>query len=294
MDLHYKQEITVGALVIVGAALFIGGAMWLGGRSFSRGPTVTIVFPNVETLKRGSPLRVSGLVLGTVREIDYEGYQRVLVRSSLDPRVQLKRDASATLASVGLVADAVINLNPGSAAEPLPEGTIIEGRVEAGLLSAAPGLTERASEALAAVSEIANKRLANDISATLDAVQRLANLYSNPRAGPSADLTRTLEEVRRMGARLDSTLSDIKLRGTMETADSMMRNLTRLSSEARATAERLDTALARMSRGEGSLGRLATDTAFYANATETLRALREFVDDIRKHPGKLNINFRVF
>jgi len=294
MDLHYKQEITVGALVVIGAALFIGGTMWLGGRSFSGAPTITIAFPEVEALKRGSPVKVSGVVLGTVQEIEYQDYGRILVRTSLDPEVRPKRDASATLASVGLVADAVINFNPGSAAEPLPEGAIIQGTVERGLLSAGPDLSARASEALAGVSEVANKKLSEDLAATLAAVQRLANLYANPTIGPSADLTRTLEEVRRMGARLDSTLTELNLAGTMQTADSLMRNLSRLSADARATAERLDTMVARVNRGEGTLGRFATDTAFYANARQVLKSFQELVDDLKKHPGKLGITVRIF
>lgn len=294
MDLHYKQEITVGALVIVGLALFLGGTMWLGGRSFSRVRTISISFPDVATLKRGSPVKVSGVELGTVKDIVYQGYRKVLVQASLKPEVELKRDAAASLASVGLIADAVINLDPGSASEPLPEGTIIAGTVEMGLLSSAPDLTARATELMAGVTEIANKKLAEDLAQTLAAVQRLANLYANPKTGPSADLTRTMEEVRRMGARLDSTLNELKLSGTMATADSLMRAITQLSNDARRTAERLDTALARVNRGEGTLGRLATDTVFYANAREALRAFQQFVDDIRKHPGKLGITVRIF
>ncbi len=294
MDLHYKQEITVGALVLVGVALFIAGTMWLSGRSFSSAPTITIAFPDIQTLKRGSPVKVSGVELGTVTEIVYQGYQRVLVRASLEPEVLVKRDASASLASIGLVADAVIELNPGSAAEPLPADAIIQGTVAQGLLSSAPDLTTQAKELMAGLSEIANKRLADDLSRTLNAVQRLADLYANPKAGPSSDLTRTLEEVRRMGSRLDSTLNDLKLRGTMEVADSLMRSLSRLSADARVTAERFDTTLARINRGEGSLGRFATDTAFYSNAREALRAFQQFIDDIRKHPGKLGITVRIF
>ena len=294
MDLHYKQEITVGALVIVGLALFLGGTMWLSGRTFSRAPTIAIVFPEVETLKRGSPVKVSGVELGTVKEIVYQRYVRVLVHASLDPQVLVKRDATASLGSVGLVADAVINLNPGSAAEPLPAGAIVEGTVEPGLLSSAPDLTARANDVMAGVAEIANKRLADELSQTLAAVQRLASLYANAKAGPSADLSLTLTEVRRMGARLDSTLNELRLTGTMTTADSLMRSLTVLSTSARVTAERLDTLMARVNRGEGSLGRLATDTAFYHNAREALRAFQEFVDDIKKHPGKLGITVRIF
>ena len=294
MDLHYKQEITVGTLVIVGLACFIGGTLWLSGRSFSRAPTITISFPDVQTLKRGSPVKVSGVALGTVQEIVYQEYGRVLVHTSLDARVHPKRDASATLSSVGLVADAVINLNPGSASEPLPDAAVIDGKVEQSLLAAAPDLTARAKEVMAGVSKIANKRLADDLSRTLSAVQRLADTYGDLKTGPSADLSRTLDELRRTGARLDSTLDQLQLSGRMKTADSLMHSLTRLSGDARSTVERLDTMMARVNRGEGSLGRLATDTTFYANAREALRAFQQFVDDIRKHPGKVGITVKIF
>jgi hypothetical protein len=49
-----------------------------------------------------------------------------------------------------------------------------------------------------------------------------------------------------------------------------------------------------VNRGEGSLGRLVSDTAFYDNAQRMVRSLQEFVDDLRKHPGKLGVTIRVF
>ncbi len=294
MDLHYKQEVTVGTLVVVGAALFIWGSMWLGGRSFSREPTVTIALTDAGTLKRGSPVKVSGVQLGTVQEIDYQEFGKVLIRIDLDPRVKPRRDASAELSSVGLVADAVIKFNPGVAAEPLPADAVIVGTVDKGFIALGDELSAKAKEVMSGLSDIANKRLADDISRTLSAVQRMADLYANPKVGPSAELSRTLAEVQRMGARLDSTLNEFKLSGTMAHADTLMDNLSRLSGDAHATALRLDTLVARVNRGEGSLGKFAVDTAFYANAQRLLKSLQEFVDDLKKHPGKLGITVRVF
>lgn len=294
MDLHYKQEVTVGTLVVVGAALFIWGSMWLGGRSFSREPTVAIALTDAGTLKRGSPVKVSGVQLGTVQEIDYQEFGKVLIRIDLDPRVKPRRDASAELSSVGLVADAVIKFNPGVAAEPLPADAVIVGTVDKGFMALGDELSAKAKEVMSGLSDIANKRLADDISRTLSAVQRMADLYANPKVGPSAELSRTLAEVQRMGTRLDSTLNEFKLSGTMAHADTLMDNLSRLSGDAHATALRLDTLVARVNRGEGSLGKFAVDTAFYANAQRLLKSLQEFVDDLKKHPGKLGITVRVF
>lgn len=294
MDLHYKQEITVGALVVIGIALFIGGTLWLSGKTLGNPDTVAIMFPDVETLKRGSPVKVSGVPLGTIQSIEFQGYGKVLVRASLDPKVQPKRDATATLASTGLVADAVVNLNPGTAAEPLPADAVIPGSIERGIMSSANDLAAKANEVLTNVGELTNKRLADDLSRTLNAVQRLAAIYGDRTNGPTAELTRTMADFRQMRDRLDSTLTSLNLPGRMETADSLMKNLSRLSSDLRTTSARFDTILVKVNRGEGSLGKFVADTGFYNRARETLRAVQEFVDDIRKHPGKIGINFKIF
>ena len=293
MDLHYKQEVTVGALVLVGAVLFIGGTMWLGGRSFSRAPEVTIAFSDAGTLKRGSPVKVSGVTLGSVSGIDFREFGKVLVQVTLDGRVQPRSDASARLTTVGLVADAIINFNPGTAADPLPVDRIVVGTVEPGFMALGNELGERAKTVMSGLSEVANKKLADDLSKTLSAVQRMANLYSDREHGPSAELTRTLAEVQRMSHRLDSALDDAKPASAVRRADSLMSELTRLSTDARATATRLDTLLARVNRGEGTLGRFANDTAFYANAQRLMKSLQEFVDDLKKHPGKIGITVRI-
>ena len=65
MDLHYKQEATVGALVLVALILFIGGTMWLGGKQFSTRTPVAVQFADDGTLKRGSPVRGSGVQLSS-------------------------------------------------------------------------------------------------------------------------------------------------------------------------------------------------------------------------------------
>ena len=294
MDLHYKQEITVGTLVLVGVALFIWGTMWLGGKNFSRAPSVSIAFPDAGTLKRGSPVKVSGVQLGSVQLIEYQEYGRVLVRIDLDPRVQPKRDASAQLASVGLVGDAIIKFNPGQATEPLAPDAVITGTVDKGFMALGETLSSKAESVMTNLNQLASKELGDNLSRTLMAMQRLADLYANPKTGPSAELQKTLLQVQRMGDRLDSTLNEFKLQGSLARADTLMNSLTKLSTDARTTAGRIDTLLARVNRGEGTLGQFAKDTAFYANAQRALKSIQEFVDDLRKHPGKLGITVRMF
>ena len=293
MDLHYKQEATVGALVLVGLLLFIGGTMWLGGKQFSTRPTVAVQFTDAGTLKRGSPVRVSGVQLGGVDDIEYQGYGKVLVHVHLDEAVEPRRDASAELATVGLVADAVINFNPGTSPEPYPEGAVIIGTVQRGFMDLGNTLGTQAQTVLGGLSQLQFKEISEDLRRTMASFERLAGVFANTRQGPVADMAVTMRSLQTVSARIDSSLQDAKLDQTLRAADSLMASLTRLSTDARMTASRLDTALARINRGEGSLGRFAADTALYQNTQRLVKSLQEFVDDLKRNPGKIPITVRI-
>lgn len=293
MDLHYKQEITVGALVLLGIALFVAGTMWLGGKSFSTSPGATIVFRNVETLKEGSTVKVSGVTMGTVERIEFKAVDSVEVRVNLNRLVQPRKDATARIASIGLVGDVVIHLDPGRSPEPLGD-TKIHGEVDKGLSEIGTALSAKAASLLDSVALIRFGQLSENLTRTLDSYRRLANVFADTVRGPGSELRRTMLSLQRLAARIDTVAETARLDQTLRAADSLSRSLTRLSDDARGTAQQLDTLLGRMNRGEGSLGRLMRDTLFYDNTQRLVRSLQELVDDLRRNPGKLGITVRIF
>jgi phospholipid/cholesterol/gamma-HCH transport system substrate-binding protein len=295
MDLHYKQEVTVGVLVVVGIGLFLGGTMWLKGTSFKRGQAeVQVAFPNVGTLKRGSAVRVSGVHMGSVDRIDFESVGRVRVTLLVNPVVAPKIDASAKLATVGLVADAIVNYHPGTAGQALPEGQVIQGVVDRGLAELGTELSDKASAALTGFSEVANKQLADNLNATLAAMQRLIAMFSNTRTGPSAELTRTMQQLQTLSARLDSSLTRADLPSTLRRGDTLVTTLNATSAEFTTTAARLDSVLQKVNRGDGSLGKLVTDTLHYSDLRRLVGSVKELADELRRHPGKITIQIKAF
>lgn len=294
MDLHYKQEVTVGALVLLGALLFVGGTMWLGGKSFSRSEGVHVAFADAGTLKRGSPVKVSGVTLGKVSNIEYQGYGKVMVTLDLDARVQPKQDASAALATIGLVADAVIHFNPGASAQPLAPDAVIQGAVEKGFMDMGGELGGQARQLLNGLNEIKFKELSDNLSKTLASFQHLSATYADTRNGPMSEVAGTMRQLQAVGARVDSVLASAKLEQTTHTADSLMSNLSALSVDARSTAKQLNDLLGKINRNEGSLGKLMSDTTLYANAHRLVKSLQELADEIKKNPGKLGITVKVF
>ena len=50
----------------------------------------------------------------------------------------------------------------------------------------------------------------------------------------------------------------------------------------------------KINRGEGTLGKLMTDTTMYVQLRELSASLKAFVDDLKKNPGKIPIQVKIF
>ncbi len=295
MDLHHKQEVTVGVLVLAGLAIFVGGTMWLKGSSFSKSSGgVRIQFADIGTLKKGSVVKVSGVSLGKVEGIEFERVGKVVVTVSLSPRVAPKIDAVAKLASVGLVSDAVISFNPGSSTQPLPPGQVIQGVVDQGLMDIGADLGEKAKTALEGLNQVANKKLADNLNATLAAMQKMMAVYSATGSGPVGQLTTTMTSLQRLSARVDSAVAEAKMARTLRTADTLMTTAAASSAQFTVTAQRLDSLLQKINRGEGTIGKFMTDTSLYNDLHRVSGALEKLIDELRKNPGKITIQIKAF
>src|SRR5438093_505793 len=189
MDLTYKQEVTVGALVLVGFLVFTAFMFWLTGRSIvSKAVPVQVEFANVQGLKEGDPVRVSGVKKGRVGPVRLERVGRVTVTLQLDPQVQAHKDATATVAAADFLGAKYVDYNPG-------------------------------------------------INDTL-----------------SVNLT--------------------QLTGRLADATGSLKGL-----------------LDKMDKGEGTLGKIATDTLLYRNLNNTLTSLTSLLNDLRERPGRyLTVN----
>src|SRR3989442_7561221 len=100
MELSYKEEVGVGALVVAGLVAFTFFMFWLTGRSItSKGVPVQVEFKNVSGLKEGDPVRVSGVKKGRVAHVRLDPGGRGTPTPQLDPERRPHQDATAAVAS---------------------------------------------------------------------------------------------------------------------------------------------------------------------------------------------------
>lgn len=297
-----RKELAVGALAIVGVILFFVGTLMLKGANFGGGERWQVIFKNVNGLKRGSPVQISGYAVGHVTDITLRRPGEVQVTFALPATMPLHSDAVIQVASVGLVGDVLLSVEPGTSPTILDHANPIIGSEQGpGLTAQAEELSNQVGRVTNGATMILNQQTADEIHRSLQALERLLNTYGNPDRGPTAELTKTLGEVQLLTAELRRTMESERTSRLIANADTLTGNLARASMHADTlvgqlshTSAMLDTMLSRINRGEGTLGKLASDTGLYNDARRTSQSLSALLEEIRRNPGKLTIQFKVF
>ena len=295
MDLHYKQATAVGGMVLVTVVLFMAGTLWLQGRSFGRGKLYTATFSNIGSLKRGSAVRVSGVDVGNVERIDFRAVGDVAVRLKLsNPDVLPREDATASITSIGLIGDVVLDYLPGTSATPLADDGEIPGSLTGGLTDLGSGLMERVEALMDSMAIMFTTQLSQDIHETLKASQEMFRVLADTAAGPMGELTRTLAAMRRLTTRIDSAIASPTFHDMLSNFDSTAVGLKTMTRQLTVATARMDTLLVNMNSGKGTLGKLVTDTTLYQGLIETQRSIQALIDTLTASPGKLNIKVELF
>jgi phospholipid/cholesterol/gamma-HCH transport system substrate-binding protein len=300
-DSRLGREVVVGTIVLIATAIFVVGTFFLSGKSLFRPEGVRILFQDAGDLKRASPVRVSGVPVGKVVDIKLLEPGKVEVTISLPETITPKTDALAYVRAVGLAGDAALVFVPGSDPTPLPDGQVVMGVQAPGFADMAGKLAGNADTLLTDVRALVGPKRAEQLdqtlqklNATLVSAQALMALYASRTSGPTAELQSTLVEFRTLAARLDSTVSAPAVVRARDKADTLVGNLNEMSVQFRATGERLDSVLAKLERGEGTMGKLATDTVLYQRFTDLSASVDSLVRDLRKNPGKLGVTVKMF
>ena len=296
MDLHYKQEVSVGLMVIAATALFAAGLAWLSGKHLGPSSTVRVPvrFADVQGLKSGDPVQTSGVRVGRIDNVVLEDVGRVMVYLDVDADSRPHADARAAVAALDLLGAKFIDYSPGKSPELLAKDQAITGAREMALTEGAAGLVQRATEAIASAQSIFNERTATDIHNTMTAATRALAMVTKIGGGPqlqqAAEAVRSLQII---ATRLDSILGNPAITKSLDQVDELTTSLNEMAQGLASTSQSLGSILKKMDQGQGMFGKLANDTVLYHDLHVTMLKMQELMDDIKKNPGRY-INVKVF
>jgi phospholipid/cholesterol/gamma-HCH transport system substrate-binding protein len=296
MDLHYKQELRVGMLVIVGVVVFTLGMLWLSGKTIGTSGTVIVPvrFGNVAGLRAGDPVQTSGVKVGRVANVVLRGVNDVMVYLEVNRAQRPHVDAQALVASADFFGAKYVDYLPGSSGEMLKDDQSITGTRETDVTQAAADLTERAGKALTGVQTLLSQQTAEDIHKTLVAVERTLNVVAKIGEGPTVGQTQaTLQAVQQLAVRMDSIVGSPDVRASVTQLTQATKNLKDLSDGLSQSSNALGSILTKINNGEGLIGQAVNDSTLHGDLHDVLVSLRELLDDIRERPGRYT-NVKIF
>jgi len=183
-----SKDVKVGAFVLAGLTA-IGAVIFLIGderQIFRHKAPYSAEFEDVQGLRRGSPVRMGGVDIGTVVAVAYAqaaNDKNIHVRMSIstDDARRIRKDSVASIEGKGLLGDKMIVITVGALGQPqLPEGTVIPSRAAEdmskliGRISNISGQVEKVVTNLErATSSLSDEKLQGDLRNSLASLARI-------------------------------------------------------------------------------------------------------------------------
>jgi phospholipid/cholesterol/gamma-HCH transport system substrate-binding protein len=300
-------ELRLGLLIFIALGIFLWASIQGGTNLFKKQYELNARFPNVQGVVAGAPVWVQGVEVGTVKELQFVpsgDTAMVNIRFTVNDRVWplVREDSRVRIEALNLFGEKFMEVTPGSSASPhVKDGATLPSDRPTDMAEMVAGgqviiddlkvMTADLKDLMGRVNrgEGSLGRLlhSDDLHTSLDATIRQVRVLTTNLDRSQVAMTRSLNAVT---ASLDSTLALV--RSGDGSLGRMARDPELYDNLASATG-RLDSTLARIERGEGSLGRLATDDAAAKNLEQSLERLSNLLADLQANPKKY-FKFSVF
>jgi len=272
-----KKNIKLGAFVVGGIIIFLASVFYMGreGNLFNKTFVVSAIFKNVEGLKEGDNVWLSGVKIGTVKRVQIVSEGKVIVSLSLKDKQNefIKKDATAFVGSDGLVGSKIVIIRPGSVGQTINDNDMIN--------SLSPTDTQELFN-IAKEIGVNARSISNDLSLITLRINRGEGIFGELlHDGPiSNDLRETILSLKASGENADRITADArqvldelnngeglvaKLINDTTYAikfDNTLQNISAVSQNSKVMSEDLQRIIEKVNNHENAIGVLLTDTVF--------------------------------
>lgn len=301
-----SQRIKLGAFVLGGLALFLVAVFFIGSENniFTRTFNVSAVFKNVEGLKEGDNVWLSGVKIGTVTDVKIMTHGKVIVTLALKNNQHqfVTKDATASVGSDGLVGNKIVVIRPGTA------GPIIDDRDTINTLSPtdtqeliniAKDVGENTRSLTSDLKTIARKvndgqgivgELFSDGQIAQDLRIAVANLKATGgnTARATEELNAIVTELRTGNGLLPMLLNDS---GYANTFSEALVNVKKVSANASVVAGNLEALASKMNDDDNAIGLLLEDSTFAHSLKHTMVNAEQATRKLDENMEALQHNF---
>lgn len=266
----------MGLFLLFALGAILTGVFFIGNiRLFKRTVTYYIDFQDVEALPPKAAVKVAGVEVGKVKRVQLaDGHARVTIH--IDPKLGVYENARGSIGSTGIIGTRFVELKPGD-----PQYKKLE-----------PGATIRGEDGKS-INEMVSK-----LSTLFEDDEQYGNAVKNLKA--------TLANIRNVSESLNQALGQhgqeleeivLNVRDLTQSIKVFSRHLEEISTERkddvkvtlerfRGVSEKLDALLAKLSRGEGTLGTLIADDKAGQEVKEAITSIKDTAASAKKVLGR--------
>jgi phospholipid/cholesterol/gamma-HCH transport system substrate-binding protein len=274
------SQLKIGLIVLVASIILVTLLFLMTSSSglaiFSRNLTVSTYFTNANGLKEGAAVDLEGVAIGSVKSIavSTDPARRltpvhVVMKLNGKYADQLKSDSKASLTTMGVLGDTVIDINSETATgAPLKDGDeirTIETPSIGAMVKSGQGTVEEFNIILAKMNSIVDGLQAGKGTA--------GQLLTNPEMYNK--LNAAVDELHTLEVNLNEGHGSA---GKFFHDDAMYDKLND-------TADKLDQIATSLQAGKGTAGKLLTDDTLYTNLNQTLTRTNALLAEVQEGKG---------
>ncbi len=305
--MNRRNEVTVGVLITVSVIVLVLGTLWLARGGLKSGYPLYTRFAWGQNLKQGQPVLLAGVTVGYVGDVSLRraGYLDVLLR--INDEYTVPKGSKATVKPIGIFGDVAVALTPPTPTPPTdyaPGDTVPPGTPSADIdqiLSRTDSIGASVSVLLRSMqSEIVQAGTLKEIHKTVASAAALSAQLQTVVAEQNKNLSETMKSF--SGAansftgaanHLSNAVDSADVRKTVENLRKTTENAARLSASLDSTNNQIRSLLAQAQRGNGTIGKLLSDSTFYQDMRNSLHNIDSLIADFKANPRKY-INLKIF
>jgi phospholipid/cholesterol/gamma-HCH transport system substrate-binding protein len=293
------SELKIGLVTVIALALAImlilavGGQGGFGWQQYE----LRTRFADVRGLKSGAVVRVAGVEVGTVRSVDLvDSEVEVVLRVNNANRSRITTESVASIGSLSLLGEPVIDIAPSTRGTPLDDGDYLASARAAGQLAdVAEGATLSLEQVTGMLEDLragrgtlgklfTDDQMYREVSGLLESANLVATELSRGQ-GSLGMLIRDPSAYRQFNAALTSLQESIGRINAGEGSLGRILHDDALANSLTSTSANLEAVSGRLTRGDNTIGRLLTERELYDRLDSTIGRLDTLTQGLQDGDG---------
>ena len=306
-SLNRNKRIKVAILCISAVLIFIIGANFLKGINiFNKKTYYYCVMDNATGIQQNTAVMLAGYKIGQVQSTKLLSTcpPQICATIMLSEKMDIPNDSKLLSMSPGLLSSQVLSLAMGISNTYYHNGDTLPFAVEASMLDGIDEMKGQISNVLASVDTIGmelkdvlhKKGGGEDLKGILANVEEATEHLNNILGQNETKVSHLVTSLERFSKTLDEAspqLTNIldnfdRISDTVAKAD-----IAGVITKANNTIKEVETLVAKVNSGEGTVGNLVSDDAIAKKVDDTVNSLNELLKDLKEHP-KRYVHFSLF